>query len=82
MKDAKELAHEIVMGWFKSGQSVDQYPFERALADAITQARADAFEEAAKIAEAFVHTRTDCEAGTTTEDIAKNIRSKAKELSK
>lgn len=71
----RERAEKVVAAW------VAPLGRERSLEDAIVtfvqserqQAAAEAYERAAKVAREFVHTRRDCEAGTTGEEIAEAI---------
>lgn len=68
----------------KATALINKYPYdERAkLRDGITQSLREAYEQGrkdeneacAEVVEAFVHTRTDCERGTTTQEIAANVR--------
>lgn len=52
----------------------------RAIQKYVAEAVAAERDACAKVAEAFVHTRRDCEAGTTTQDIAQAIRARGRVL--
>lgn len=74
--DAGKIANEILSGfsWTSKGDASVGPWLAKKLAEMLQLQRKAAIEECAKVAEKFVHTRRDCEAGTTTIEIAEDIR--------